>query len=123
MADSELISPVTTRNPEFVITSAPLNNMPVELDGRPADPEKVAEAHGVHRDQPSADEMKVRYHALRCTTSADIYSQRKEQLHSERKGDPAVLVDIPQTPGAEELAKSGAGILDEAGAQVARATS
>lgn len=26
---------------------------------------------------------------------------------SQRKSDPAVLVDIPQTPGAEELEKSG----------------
>lgn len=26
---------------------------------------------------------------------------------SQRKSDPAVLVDIPQTPGADELEKSG----------------
>jgi len=37
-------------------------------------------------------------------------NQKRAQLHKERKNDPAVLVDIPQTPQAEELEKSGATI-------------
>lgn len=31
--------------------------------------------------------------------------QKRQQLLMEKKSDPAVLVDIPKTPGAEELEK------------------
>lgn len=62
MSEPELISPVTTRNPEFVITSAPLNNVPVELDGKPASPDKVAESQGAPHAQLSAEELKVGNH-------------------------------------------------------------
>lgn len=37
-----------------------------------------------------------------------IRAQKRSQLINERKDDPAVLVDIPQVPGAAELEKSGA---------------
>ncbi|KAK5135355.1 hypothetical protein LTR08_005297 [Meristemomyces frigidus] len=56
------------------------------------------------------------------TTDVDDFSEvgfsclpillRRAKLHSERQADPAVLVDIPETPQAEELQKSGA--MDEA---------
>lgn len=36
------------------------------------------------------------------------FSQKRNQRLTQRKSDPAVLVDIPQTPGADELEKSGA---------------
>ena len=32
--------------------------------------------------------------------------QHRDQLIQERKGDAAVLVDIPRTPGAEEFGRS-----------------
>ena len=37
-----------------------------------------------------------------------IILQRRAQKILNRQADPAVLVDIPQTPQAEELEKSGA---------------
>lgn len=43
--------------------------------------------------------------------------QRRAQLIAERKRDPAVLVDIPKTPQAEELEKSGATAEDNVSAK------
>ena len=48
-----------------------------------------------------------------CTVLyVDMTEQRREKLHAERQADPAIMVDIPKTPQAEELQKSGA--MDEA---------
>lgn len=50
--------------------------------------------------------------AQRCGIRADNHSQKRNERLTQRKSDPAVLVDIPQTPGADELEKSGAPLQD-----------
>lgn len=47
--------------------------------------------------------------------SLTIY-QRRAQVAKQREVDPAILQNIPQTPGAEELEKSGATVTKEASA-------
>lgn len=37
---NELISPVTTKSPEFIITTAAINDEPIELDSTPMSPDK-----------------------------------------------------------------------------------
>ena len=41
--------------------------------------------------------------------------QRRAQIAKQRAVDPAIMQNIPQTPGAEELEKSGATVADDAG--------
>lgn len=36
-----MVSPVTTKSPEFVITGATLNNEPIELDSKPMSTERA----------------------------------------------------------------------------------
>ncbi|QIW95425.1 hypothetical protein AMS68_000943 [Peltaster fructicola] len=88
-ASNEMVSPVTAKRPEFVITAATLNNEPIELDSKPMSAER---AKAVQTESMTTEEEQ----------------KRRQRLISERKSDPAVLVDIPQLPGAEELASSGA---------------
>ena len=47
--------------------------------------------------------------------------QKKAQLLSQRQNDPAVMVELPQTPGPDELEKSGAGKDENASAAAAAA--
>ncbi|KAK4897353.1 hypothetical protein LTR27_004873 [Elasticomyces elasticus] len=90
------ISPVGASKPELTISAAAVNAEPIELDGTTS-PE----------------------HARRGS-KAELHSElspqereRRAQLISERKEDPAVLVDIPQTPDADEFERAIA--IDEQG--------
>ncbi|KAK3714667.1 hypothetical protein LTR37_007647 [Vermiconidia calcicola] len=94
MPDKTPISPVKETKPELTLSAASLNNEPVELDGTPTSPEEMRAARRGSRsdtlvEQQSPEERETR-----------------ERRISERKVDPAVLVDIPKTPGAEEFGKS-----------------
>ena len=50
--------------------------------------------------------------------AANNVLQKRAQLIDERKDDPAVLVDIPQTPDADEFEVSGASAQQETSAAV-----
>lgn len=110
-------SPVRMDRPELTITEASINDVPVELEGSPATAATaVAVAPSApHPEELTPQEREVRSpsiapsssaHMLPCHLSPTDPPQRRQQLISERKGDSAVLVDIPQTPGPEELSKS-----------------
>ncbi|KAK4550359.1 hypothetical protein LTR36_003326 [Oleoguttula mirabilis] len=86
------ISPVGQINPELTISAASINNEPVELDGTPTSPERLRRG-----SKP-----------LVLENLGTAERERRARLHSERQADPAVLVDIPQTPQATELEMSGA---------------
>ncbi|KAK3617394.1 hypothetical protein LTR56_012770 [Elasticomyces elasticus] len=91
------ISPVGASKPELTISAAAVNAEPIELDGRPTSPE--------HARRGSKAEL-----------HSELSPQEREkraQLISERKEDPAVLVDIPQTPDADEFERAIA--IDEQG--------
>ncbi|KAK5124253.1 hypothetical protein LTR85_001956 [Meristemomyces frigidus] len=88
------ISPVGQSKPELTISAAPINDEPVELDGTPTSPERLRRG-----SKP-----------LVLESLGPEERERRAKLHSERQADPAVLVDIPQTPQAAELEKSGATI-------------
>jgi hypothetical protein len=46
------------------------------------------------------------YHKYREDANlADRRDQKRKQLLLEKQSDPAVLVDIPKTPGADEIEK------------------
>ena len=103
------ISPVGVSKPELTVSAASVNNEAVELDSTPTSPEKVRGRRGskVDLSDLSPEEREV------CTLTnllegacTDIVPQRREKIMHERKADPAVLVDIPQTPGAEEFGRS-----------------
>lgn len=58
MADSdELISPVVSNAPEFVITRASVNAEPAELDGKPISREE--QEHKNHAASPEHEEVSV----------------------------------------------------------------
>jgi len=59
---------------------------------------------------------------LSWTCVADYARQKRDHWIQERKSDPAVMVDIPQTPGPEELEKSGAMAADGLAEVLADAT-
>ncbi|KAI7235890.1 hypothetical protein KC330_g4027 [Hortaea werneckii] len=64
---------------------------PAELDGTPSSPERMR--------------RNLRPRALK-----DLSPEERDKLvamHKERENDPAVLVDLPGTPQAEELEKVG----------------
>ncbi|KAK0269264.1 hypothetical protein LTR91_015004 [Friedmanniomyces endolithicus] len=90
------ISPVGKSNPQFTLSAAAINNEPVELDGEPASPEH-------HHHHSKAD-------ALEGLSPQE--REKRARLMSERKEDPGVLVDIPQTPHAEEFEQAGAKVTD-----------
>ncbi|KAK3046579.1 hypothetical protein LTR09_011927 [Extremus antarcticus] len=96
MADTATpVSPVSgSKHPELTLSAASVdvNTEPVELDATPTSPERLRERRGSKADglmQLSAEER-----------------DRRQKLIDERQGDAAVLVDVPQTPGAEEFGKS-----------------
>ncbi|KAF1819539.1 uncharacterized protein K489DRAFT_412848 [Dissoconium aciculare CBS 342.82] len=97
----DLVSPVGTTRPAFVISSAAINAIPVELDSTPASVDQVRAARrgskAMALDAIEADKI---------AKSTEV--ENRERLISERKDNPAVLVDIPQTPRPEELEQSGA---------------
>ncbi|OQN99482.1 hypothetical protein B0A48_14460 [Cryoendolithus antarcticus] len=96
----ELVSPVTTERPILTLTSASINTEPVELESTPISPDKVKAMPRTSRDD-----------LLRDMSPEDV--EKRDALLKERKSDPAVMVDIPQTPGAEELEKSGATAVED----------
>lgn len=122
-ASQDVISPITTEKPELVVSAASINSEPVELDSTPASPEKVR-ARRASRDELLAeldeeekevcsDQMGSNRNGMVDAVVADWRTyQKRKQLLLERKGDPAVLVDIPKTPGADELEK-GASIVNK----------
>jgi len=98
------ISPVTASRPELTISAASVNAEPVELDGTPTSPERARTIASRRGSRPT--NLELTEEELAGMTVEE--RQRREELISSRKADPAVLVDIPQTPGAEELSISGA---------------
>ncbi|KAF2151266.1 hypothetical protein K461DRAFT_269527 [Myriangium duriaei CBS 260.36] len=90
----EPVSPVRTTRPVLQVDAAPINDEPVELDGTPTSATTL----------PSGGPGQA--HDGRQKTQNE--RQKLAQLIAERKSDPAVMVDLPQTPQAEELAVSGA---------------
>ena len=112
------ISPVGVNKPTLVVSSAPINDEPVELDGTPTSPQEIRAKHAENQPSSSAvagdhgisaEDKQVRvlerasFHAQPKEHQAD-QSKQLAKLISSRKTDPAVLVDLPQTPQAEELA-------------------
>ncbi|TKA83747.1 hypothetical protein B0A55_00042 [Friedmanniomyces simplex] len=91
------ISPVGVSKPELTLSAAAINDEPIELDGQPASPEHL-------RRSSKAD-------ALEAISPQE--REKRAQLISERKDDPGVLVDIPQTPHADEFEQAGATATDE----------
>ncbi|KAF2772044.1 hypothetical protein EJ03DRAFT_348856 [Teratosphaeria nubilosa] len=92
MASADPISPVGVSRPELTISPASINNQPIELDSTPSSTRNTRRGS-------------------RAAVLEDMSPQereKREQLISQRKSNPAVMVDIPQTPGADELEKSGA---------------
>jgi hypothetical protein len=49
-SSDQVVSPVDTAKPEFIISAQSINSEPVELDGTPASPEKVR-ARRASRDE------------------------------------------------------------------------
>lgn len=66
---NELISPVTTKSPDFVITPASLNNEPIELDSKPMSPEQIK---AIQTESMTTEERQV------CTSCT--YFERSLQL-------------------------------------------
>ncbi|KAK4983995.1 hypothetical protein LTR66_008644 [Elasticomyces elasticus] len=93
--DPTPISPVRAARFDLLVSAAAINDEPVELDGTPSSPEK-ASAEG-NKTLPAMNKE----HPVNLQDQE--YQKRNEFLKS-RIHDPAVLVDIPQTPRAEELA-------------------
>ncbi|KXL46532.1 hypothetical protein M433DRAFT_7364 [Acidomyces richmondensis BFW] len=85
------VSPVIASKPELTISPAAVNNEPVELDSTPASAEKRRRGSRATGLQEMSTEER----------------QKREELISRRLADPAVMVDIPQTPGPQELERSG----------------
>lgn len=95
--------------PEFTISAASINSEPVELDGTPTSPERLRRgSRATASEEMSLEDRKVSLHHDHTHGRSLTRTKKRAQLHKERKDDPAVLVDIPQTPQAEELEKSGA---------------
>jgi hypothetical protein len=116
---NDLVSPVGNAKPAFVISSAAINAEPVELDSTPASTDQVRLARrgskAMALDAIEADKIARGAEVEVCRESSNISAtlinnlyQNRERLISERKANPAVLVDIPQTPRPEELEQSGA---------------
>ncbi|TKX23668.1 hypothetical protein C1H76_4183 [Elsinoe australis] len=95
-AEAPPVSPVRTNKPELRIDAAAINSEPVELDGTPTTPARLrARAADSHISPQTTNDAGA--------PLSNEEKQRLAKLISERKTDPAVLVDIPQTPQAEEL--------------------
>ncbi|KAF4555973.1 Hypothetical protein D9617_2g059390 [Elsinoe fawcettii] len=88
------VSPVRTNKPELRVDAAAINSEPIELDGTPTTPARLrARASDGQTAQIQENGPPI----------SEAEKQRLAELISERKGNPAVMVDIPQTPQAEEL--------------------
>ncbi|GAB1740910.1 hypothetical protein NU219Hw_g5983t2 [Hortaea werneckii] len=73
------------------------DEQPAELDGTPSSPERMR-----RNSRPLA--------------SKDLSPEERDKrvaMHKQRENDPAVLVDLPKTPQAEELEKVGVSGKDE----------
>ncbi|KAH9826248.1 hypothetical protein Tdes44962_MAKER03632 [Teratosphaeria destructans] len=92
MASADPISPVGVSRPELTISPAAINNQPVELDSTPR----------------STRDTRRGSRAAVLEDMSPQEREKREQLIIQRQSNPAVMVDIPQTPGADELEKSGA---------------
>ncbi|KXT15072.1 hypothetical protein AC579_1506 [Pseudocercospora musae] len=95
------ISPVTGKAPELTLSIASINNEPIELDSTPASPETL-------RLAPRGSKATALEAVEADPGLSPAEKERRAQKILDRQADPAVLVDIPQTPQAEELEKSGA---------------
>ncbi|WPH02534.1 Hypothetical protein R9X50_00539900 [Acrodontium crateriforme] len=93
------ISPIRVNRPELTISPAAINSEPVELDSTPASPETV-------KRRGSKTTM------LEMALTPEE-QEKRAQLISERKGNPAVLVDIPQTPGPDQLERAVSSSADD----------
>ncbi|KAJ9625530.1 hypothetical protein H2203_004287 [Taxawa tesnikishii (nom. ined.)] len=89
------ISPVQPSRPELSVDSAAIDTVPVELDGTPTSPEQLKA-----KLRPSA-------HPVDGASASAEDQQKLAELISLRKSDPAVMQDIPMTPGAEEFDIAG----------------
>ncbi|TKA66201.1 hypothetical protein B0A49_06811 [Cryomyces minteri] len=107
------VSPITapTMNPALAIPPPSINATPVELDGTPTSakkqdtvisPRSGGAARGSATFSPDADDEV--YAELNGEKGVGaVERERRAQLLSSRSRDPAVIVDVPQTPQAEEL--------------------
>ncbi|EON64285.1 hypothetical protein W97_03516 [Coniosporium apollinis CBS 100218] len=112
------ISPITAAAPAQSLTTAlsvpAINSTPVELDGTPTSPSAPSHqrdlATATTTFSPTDDEL---LEALDGAAPGVRQRERekREREQEARRRDPAVLVDIPQEPRAEELeaAEAGAG--------------
>ncbi|KAF2221984.1 hypothetical protein BDZ85DRAFT_283110 [Elsinoe ampelina] len=89
------VSPVRTNRPELRVDAAAINNEPIELDGTPTTPARLRARAAEGQAIPSQSQD--------APPISEDEKRRLAKLISERKANPAVLVDIPQTPQAEEL--------------------
>ncbi|GAB7332618.1 hypothetical protein MBLNU13_g04385t1 [Cladosporium sp. NU13] len=89
--EQEVVSPIRTVKPELPLSVPSINSEPVELDSTPTSPEKMR-ARRASRDELLAE-------------LGGEEKEKRKQLLLEKKSDPAVLVDIPRTPGADEIEK------------------
>jgi 3',5'-cyclic AMP phosphodiesterase CpdA len=108
------ISPVGVSKPELVLTAAAINNEPVELDSKPTSPEHVRRgSRGGALEDLSLEEQQVRHCTAQTEATGSLTwpNKKRAQLISERKDNPAVLVDIPTTPDADEFEQSGAAVV------------
>ncbi|KAK3066249.1 hypothetical protein LTR53_017485 [Teratosphaeriaceae sp. CCFEE 6253] len=96
------ISPVGVSKPELTLSAASINDEPVELDGVALE------------SKPTSPEHPRR--GSRADVVEDVSPEEREkraQLISDRQDDPAVLVDIPQTPDADEFEQASTIEADE----------
>ncbi|KAF2109404.1 hypothetical protein BDV96DRAFT_235423 [Lophiotrema nucula] len=99
----------------FIETSTkPINEFPVEIDGVPASPKDVKRRGAGDIVSPGlGEEAEIEEEFLgdgERGVGKEVWEKRKQLLAS-RSQDPAVVVDIPQEPTAEEVeaAKSAEG--------------
>jgi hypothetical protein len=119
-SNDQVVSPVDTIKPEFILSAQSINAEPVELDSTPTSPEKLR-ARRASRDEllaelgeaekevgPFVQSTERLLLVVPCMTDSHWQvNQKRDQLLIERKSNPAVLVDIPQTPGADEIEVAG----------------
>ncbi|KAI7536553.1 hypothetical protein KC331_g11413 [Hortaea werneckii] len=85
----DLPSPSSSSSAALVISHD--DPPPAELDGTPSSPERMR--------------RNSRPRALKDLSPEE--RDKRVAMHKERENDPAVLVDLPKTPQAEELEKVG----------------
>jgi len=96
---------------EFIDTTvAPINTNPVELDSTPVSPIVRKEGWKPSKIVSPNEEEDEAYGELTGEKGGnEVVREKRKQLLAERSKDPAVLVDIPPTPRAEEY-----GVAEEA---------